>query len=387
MRVLYLSCYFNHHQKPLADAMYSLLGSDYSFVETTGVPEFRKALGYQEITAPYVIRYDSQTKESIDRLILNADVVIYGEAPLKLIKARYDSGKLTLRDDESRYKNPNRYLKWPIYTYKSHWINKGYLLCASAYAPIDYLLSGMSPSKCFRWGYFPEVKKYKSPEILLEQKRLRHRNVVSILWAGRLIKLKHPEAAIYVAQRLKRDGILFDLNIIGTGSLERKLMEKIKKDKLEDCVHLLGPMTPSEVRKYMEEADVFLFTSDRCEGWGAVLNESMNSGCAVVADYNIGSTPYLINDGKNGLYFKSTDYKDLYEKVRWLANNPEEMKSMGKQAYLTMVQRWNGDAAAKSLITLCEALLSGAKNSPILEGPCSQAPLIMRKFKGLFSSL
>lgn len=387
MRIVNLSCYFNHHQKPLADAMFAILGEDYHFIETTGVPEFRKKLGYQEITAPYVMRYNDETRASIDQMVIDADVVIYGEAPLGLIKARYNAGKLTFRDDESRYKNPNRYLKWPVYTYNSHWINKGYLLCASSYAPIDYMLSGMKPTKCLRWGYFTEVNKYESPEALMKKKGLKHPQGVSILWAGRLIGLKHPEAAILVAKELKREGVDFELNIIGSGKLENKIKYEIQKYGLEDCVHMLGSMTPTEVRAHMERADIFLFTSDRCEGWGAVLNESMNSGCAVISDENIGSTQYLIEDGKNGLVFNSTDYNDLYKKVKWLVDNPDEMKRMGKQAYLTMLETWNGEVAAKNFISLSEALLKGEKLSPILNGPCSQAPLIMRRWKGKFSIL
>ena len=387
MKIINLSNYFNHHQKPLADAMYDILGDDYHFVETSSVPEFRKELGYQELTSPYVIKYNRESKEKIDQMILEADVVIYGEAPLCLIKARYNAGKLTFRDDESRYKNSNRYLKWPVYTYNSHWINKGHLLCASSYAPIDYMLSGMKPSKCFRWGYFTEVKKYESPEALMKKKKLKHPQGVSILWAGRLIGLKHPEAAIFMAKELKREDVDFELNIIGSGKLENKIKYEIQKYGLEDCVHMLGSMTPTDVRTHMEDADIFLFTSDRCEGWGAVLNESMNSGCAVVSDENIGSTRYLIDDKKNGMMFKSTNYNDLYQKVKWLIDNPEEMKRIGKQAYLTMLESWNGEVAAKNFISLSDALLKGEKLSPILEGPCSQAPLIMRRWKGMFSTL
>lgn len=387
MKIVYLSNYFNHHQRPLADALYSLLGNDYHFVATKDIPDFRKKLGYQEMSAPYVIKYNNQAQDVVDRMIMEADVVIYGEAPLKLIKNRYNTGKLTLRDDESRYKNPNRYLKWPVYTYNSHWINKGYLLCSSAYAPIDYMFSGIKPSKCFRWGYFTEVKKYDSPEALMEKKGLKHPQGISILWAGRLIGLKHPESAIHVAKMLKQDGVEFALDIIGTGKLEEKLKRMIQESRLGDCVRLLGSMTPAEVRTHMEDADIFLFTSDRCEGWGAVLNESMNSGCAVVSDENIGSTHYLIEDGKNGLVFKSTNYNDLYKKVKWLVDNPEEMKRMGKQAYLTMLETWNGDVAAKNFLSLSEALLNGEKESPISNGPCSQAPLIMRRWKGLIKTI
>ncbi len=58
---------------------------------------------------------------------------------------------------------------------------------------------------------------------------------------------------------------------------------------------MLGAMSPDKVRAYMERADVFLFTSDFNEGWGAVLNESMNSGCAVVASHAMVSA--FLNQG------------------------------------------------------------------------------------------
>ena len=45
----------------------------------------------------------------------------------------------------------------------------------------------------------------------------------------------------------------------------------------------MGALKPADVRKEMERADIFLFTSDYKEGWGAVLNEAMNARCAIVA--------------------------------------------------------------------------------------------------------
>ena len=53
----------------------------------------------------------------------------------------------------------------------------------------------------------------------------------------------------------------------------------------------------------MERADIYLATSDRQEGWGAVINEAMNSGCAVVADHMMGAVPYLISHEENGMIY------------------------------------------------------------------------------------
>lgn len=384
MKLIYLSNYFNHHQKPLADALYGLLGSDFFFVETESIPEFRKQLGYKEMTAPYVIKYSTDTKAQIDELILDADVVVFGEAPLKIIKLRYVSGKLTIRDDECRYRSVSRFLKWPIYTYYSLYLNKGYLLCASAYGPIDYLLSGMNPQKCYRWGYFTEVINYGSAEQLMQKKSPNKH--IRLLWCGRLIPLKHPESFVYVANRLKEEGYDFELNVIGTGKLDNKLKCKVKSYNLCDCVFFHGSMKPEEVRTYMETSDIFLFTSDRNEGWGAVLNESMNSGCAVVAANNIGSVPYLIEDNINGMIYKDLNWSDLYDKVKYLMDNYDKRINIGTNAYHTMINVWNGDNAARNLIALCDALINNHR-PPIETGPCSSAPLIMRKWRGLIKTI
>lgn len=381
MKIIYLSNFFNHHQKPLADKLYSILGDNYRFIETYDeMPSEQKRLGYQSFSEPYILKY-SQLSKLIDKLIMDADVVIHGEAPVKLIKNRLREKKLVIRDDECRYRNYTRFLKWPIYTYNSYYYNKGYLLCASAYGPIDYFLSGMRPSRCFKWGYFTEIKKYASVDSLMANKHKDKKN--NILWAGRLIGLKHPEYALHVAEYLREKKVDFKIDIIGDGKLLPKLQKHITKKRLSEFVRLLGAMRPDEVRAHMEAADIFLFTSDRNEGWGAVLNESMNSGCAVVADSNIGSVPYLVEDRVNGLIYNSKNKEELSEKVLWLCEHPNERRSIGKNAYMTMLETWNADNAANNVISLCENLLEG-KSTKVELGPCSKAPLIFRTWRGRF---
>ena len=389
MKVVYLSNFFNHHQKPLSDCLHQLTNGNYWFVETCKLPDSKKKLGYQEYSEPYIIRYNDKTKKIIEKLIWEADAVQFGEAPLNLIKKRIEAGKLVLRDDECRYRNVTRFLKWPVYTYNSLTLNKGYLLCASAFAPIDYALSGMRVDKCFKWGYFPEIRVYDDIEDIISKKEYYNvggRQTVSILWVGRLVALKHPEAAIIVAEKLRNKGYSFKLNIIGIGPKENKIRRLILKKKLEKEIQLLGSMSPDDVRTYMEKADIFLFTSDRNEGWGAVLNESMNSACAVVAGSNIGSVPYLIKNGINGLVFKDRNWEDLFSKVEWLLLHPKERRDIGKQAYLTMRNVWNAENAARNLMALYEALLN-KKEPQITEGPCSKAPLQMRRWRGIFRTL
>lgn len=53
----------------------------------------------------------------------------------------------------------------------------------------------------------------------------------------------------------------------------------------------------------MRESHIFIFTSDRGEGWGVVLSEAMANGCTVVASNKIGAAPFLVKHKKMACYF------------------------------------------------------------------------------------
>lgn len=129
---------------------------------------------------------------------------------------------------------------------------------------------------------------------------------------------KHPDDAIKVAKLLKDSGYDFHLDMVGTGEMENTLKSMADSMNLNDYVTFTGPVQSDKVRGFMERAGIFLFTSDRQEGWGAVLNESMNSGCAVVASHAIGSVPFLMKNKANGLIYPSGKIEKMFEKVKYL---------------------------------------------------------------------
>ncbi|MCD7881389.1 MAG: glycosyltransferase family 4 protein [Clostridiales bacterium] len=198
-----------------------------------------------------------------------------------------------------------------------------------------------------------------------------------LLWCGRFLDWKHPDDAVWVAKQLKQLGIPFQMKLIGTGQMEEQLKKTILQDQLGDGVTLLGSMKPDEVRNHMEQAGIFLFTSDRQEGWGAVVNEAMNSGCAVVASHIAGSVPYLIEDGKNGMDYRFGNREQLLERVLELLQTPEKQRTLGENAYHTITDLWNAEVAAERLICLSEHILAG-ETAPVLysSGPCSPAEII-----------
>lgn len=374
MKIVFVSNYYNHHQAPLSEAFFKQTNGEYAFIATGRMSLERQKLGWGEYLPSFVIESykDKTTYQRCIDLINNADVVIAGSAPERMIRERIRSGKLVFRYSERIYKKKKMLWQLPLRFIKYHYENcpykNVYLLCASAYAARDYAITGMFRRKTFKWGYFPAVKQYEDINNLIQQKK-----PASLLWAGRLIDWKHPEVAVSIAERLKKEGYQFELNIIGIGALQDQIA-KMNSDKgLNDCVHMLGAMNPEEVRKYMEQSEIFLFTSDRNEGWGAVLNESMNSACAVVASQAIGSVPYLIEDGKNGLIYKDGNMEDLYNKVKYLLNNHEKRTEIEKQAYLTMGNVWNAENAAGRFLSICSGYCARKKFIPFECGIMSKA--------------
>ena len=117
-----------------------------------------------------------------------------------------------------------------------------------------------------------------------------------------------------------------------------------------DCVEFVGNRPNAEILKMMRESSIFLFTSNRQEGWGAVLNEAMGAGCACVAGDEIGSAPYLIKDGENGFLFKSCDLDDLTKKVRLLLDDATLRERVSVAVYETMQNEWSPKAAVGRLM-------------------------------------
>lgn len=373
--VVFVSNYYNHHQQQLAEALYRRTGGNFCFVETSAMPAQRLKLGWGgEEKPPYVVPWGAAAKIRLEQ----ADVAIVGSAPAEVLRWRIRTGKLTFRYTERPlkrglqwWKYPRRWLCWHLAGYGKANV---YALCASAYAAADYDRFGLYRGRCYCWGYFPPV----DGDTRLQTGDKKEN---SILWAGRLLPWKHPDTAVRLARRLKEKGYPFRLTIIGTGQMERQLQTMIQDWALEDCVDMVGAKTPRQVRAYMERSRIFLFTSDRNEGWGAVLNEAMERACAVVADCAAGAAPFLVQDGENGLIYRDADEDDLCRKVCWLLDHGDICREYGRRARETIVQLWNGQVAAERFLTLVQALRAGETNPALYEtGPCSPAEILEDKW-------
>ena len=375
MQLVLISTYLNHHNKPLCDALYELTQRHFFYVATSNIGEMRKKMGFSQMQADYLLDYaNAADKNPIQQVIDDADVVIIGASePVELVRNRLNEGKLTFRGSERLFKTRSRYLKAPIHWFRCLLTRDAYLLCSSASSARDYNLLGFYKNRSYKWGYFTEVKAI-DPVTLWDRKIASHpqKNTISILWVGRMIGWKHPEVAIKALYSIKKAGYSFVFNIIGDGQVAPMVRRLVEQLQMNDSVHLLGARSTAEVRQYMENAEIYLFTSDRQEGWGAVLNESMSCACAVVANSEIGAVPFLLKDGINGRIYNKGSVDSLVECLIPLMQSESYRRQLGVEAYRTISEQWTPRKAAGNLLQLIDDLQHG-RDTSIEYGPCSKA--------------
>jgi glycosyltransferase involved in cell wall biosynthesis len=357
--------------------MFKVFGNKFKFISTMKTPQWILNSGYsnfESITYNLLAYKSDENYLEALKLALQSDIVIHGAAPEILIKERIKLDKITFRYSERIFKKGLWRILDPRVLYiliRNHTIyreKKLYMLCASAYVANDLDFIFAYPKKKYKWGYFTEVEEFNVEQMIHK----RPKNRIELLWTARFISWKHPELAVKLAFELKKKGYNFHLNMIGTGEMFDEIKLKIINLGLTDCITLLGNLTNKEVRNYMLNANIFLFTSDKVEGWGAVLNEAMNSGCAVVVSNKIGSVPFLIENNQNGIIFKSENLVDLVNKVENLINDVEKREIVSINAYQTIKKVWSPEQAAISFIKLSDSLINN-KSIEIESGPCSIA--------------
>ena len=381
MKVTFYSNFLTHHQVPFCLEMQKLLGNDFKFVSTVKIFQWRLDLGFKDLDQEYdfVVRAYENDEEyaKAKKLADESDIVIIGSTTDVLIEDRLKADKITFRYrsrillfTDGFWKTILNKEKWHL-LYQRHLKYKNnknlYMLCANAYGANDFGALGLYKNKMYKWGYFLETNHYDIDKLIDEKEK---NEKMEIVWVARFIGWKHPEIAIFLAKNLKEQNYNFKLKMLGAGYLEEEMKRRVKEFKLEDVVEIVGQVPSDKVKDYYEKANIFIGTSDSNEGWGAVVNEAMNAGCAVIANKKMGSIPFLIKNNETGIIYSS--YQELENSVKSVMDNKELRKKLSKNAYEFITEKWTAKMGAENLVKLFESIINN-NEIEIKEGPASKA--------------
>ena len=384
MTIAFFSNFINHHQVHVADELYALYGDDYTFVEILPMPDTFKRAGYPDYASrPYVLQAwaDDNKFKKAEELAKTVSVALFdGFESLVFEKIRYKENTASLSFEVSErwckkgwvnYLSP-RFIDW-YWSYIRRFRKCNIkVLCCSAFMPNDLYRVQAFRDKCYKWAYFTKSDAFDIDEVLAS----RPSEKISIMWCARFISWKHPEMVVEAAKILRAKGYNFGIDMYGGGELLDEIKKSIAENHLEAIVQVKGNAPNETLLQEMRKHHIFLFTSDKNEGWGAVANEALSNGCAVVGDECIGAVPFLVEHGKNGRIYKTKNVGSLVVELSFYINHRKVLESNGREAYRTMREVWSPKNAVKQLLKLINSLHDGNEN-PIESGPCSKAyPII-----------
>jgi glycosyltransferase involved in cell wall biosynthesis len=377
MRLLHVTNIVSHHQLPLARAFAARLkDGGFRFVVTEPPMMDRVKMGWDAHDAePWSLRAGENESDRVqfDKWLETADVVICGERLFQRIKTRLVRNQLTFYTSERWWKPPlgmTRLLhprfSWMAYQFCRlaqspyfHYLPMG------GYAATDIRRIAAFQGRTWDWGYFTAV-----PDPL--PKCLACDGTLRILWAGRMLAWKRVDTLIRAFAVLVGQKPTTHLTLIGDGPCREKLQRLTQKLGIAGNVEFHASMLAGQVREQMRKAHVYVLPSNAYEGWGAVLNEAMSEGCAVVASDGAGAAKTILRHGDNGLLFKPGDCQQLAKLLIQLSTDEPLRLRLAKAGQKTISDCWSPDVAAERFLAVADALLSKRAVPEYASGPMAR---------------
>lgn len=177
-----------------------------------------------------------------------------------------------------------------------------------------------------------------------------------IIYIANLTFLKGVDVLIKSISLVQKEIPAVKVLIGGIGPLENEMKNKVKDLCLEKNITFLGYIDRLEKYSFLKSSKVCIVPS-RSETFGITILEAMACKKPVIAS-NVGGIPYVIENGKTGLLFKSTDEYELAERIIFLLNNDYLMANMGIQGEKRVKDMFQWDHVAKKTLELYENILN-----------------------------
>jgi len=195
-------------------------------------------------------------------------------------------------------------------------------------------------------------RKLKKPKKYLKNKLL--------LSVGRLSDQKGLQYLIDSMQDVSEYDSKVKLLIVGEGSFEKELRERVKSREVEDNIDFLGPLSLTDVAKYHNYADIFILpslsTKTGTEALGLSLLEAMSSGCTVIGT-KVGGIPYIIKSNNNGMLVRQKDSRALSHMIITLLKDKNKSDKLGVNAEKFARTNYSWDKISRDFMCIYDSIL------------------------------
>lgn len=166
-----------------------------------------------------------------------------------------------------------------------------------------------------------------------------------LLGVGRLVEKKGFSDLVEACRILKKRGIKFCCEIVGTGAGSNQLKEQIRNQGVGDCIRLVGPLPQEVLRGHYERAMVFVLPCVRAKDGDRdilpnVLKEAMAVGVPVVTS-RLEGIEELVEDEVSGLLFEPGNVASLADKIERVLVEPQLRDQLARAARNVIEHRFD----------------------------------------------
>jgi glycosyltransferase involved in cell wall biosynthesis len=192
----------------------------------------------------------------------------------------------------------------------------------------------------------------------IRNKTMKHQKAKEryVLQVGRLCKERRVDVLLRAFKRLNAPRL--KMYITSQGPDAESLKELSRKLGIDDRTRFLGYVDERKKTELYRRAEVFVTTSPS-DTQGMVALEAMQYGTPVIAARAGGFLDY-IEEGRNGLFFRPNDYRDLAKKLAVLIDDKALWRRLSANGYRT-VKECDMKVTADKLLNIYRgiAVLSG----------------------------
>jgi glycosyltransferase involved in cell wall biosynthesis len=174
---------------------------------------------------------------------------------------------------------------------------------------------------------------------------------VVFLFCGQMIARKGLDLLLNVFVGLPKARLL----LVGREAELPTLIAKLPSDA-RTRIEYAGFQPPEALPALFARADVFVLPS-RYDGWGVVVNQAIAAGLPVVCSDQVGAGYDLVEEGVNGIRFRSCDVKSLQEAMQRFVDSPALIASYGV-ASRAKAHAWTPEIGAAKWVDATETILA-----------------------------
>jgi glycosyltransferase involved in cell wall biosynthesis len=172
-----------------------------------------------------------------------------------------------------------------------------------------------------------------------------------LLFVGRMIAEKNPSLLLHVfTERIAPRFPEWKLIMVGDGPLKNAFLSNSNQ------VIFTGSLFGDELRRRYNDAAIFVLPS-RSEPWGLVVNEAMQSRCAVIASDCCGCVPDLLEPAVTGQVFASEDADSLEKTLTGVLEDAILRKQLAEAGW-ARVQEFSPEAYASSCVEFFKSMVA-----------------------------